>query len=203
MQHRATTLLAGFACVLAAPASAAFLDNSTGLANPQQTNDFDSMLLAHDAPVTTEFQNFGVISDPAFGNPDASTACPNIVGNRIGNFAGSGGTQGGVLTITYSGALSQVAFAMVTAPGMATLQALLNGVLVESATHDSLSPADSTNNFGFQGIVFDQEKLRVASFDNPLMVHNLQTVAAVPEPQTWALFLSGLALVSWFARRRT
>lgn len=83
----------------------------------------------------------------------------------------------------------EVAFVLVTAPGTATVRAWLTDTLVESATLPT-SAADVNNFFGFHGVVFNQLTVSVASFDRALLIDNLQTVTAVPEPAAWALLLA-------------
>ena len=107
-----------------------------------------------------------------------------------------------VFTANFADVLSQVAFSMVTEDGSnATIQALRNGTLVESAsvptTHTS-----NVNFFGFEGILFDRITVSVDSLNRAMLLDNLQTVAAVPEPETWALWLAGLGLVGSLHRRR-
>lgn len=196
---RASTLLLSFAVfALASHANAAFLNNDTGLPSPDQTITFESETLVPNQQVTTQFQDLGVTFGGAFGNPDLSSSYPNISGNRLGNFQSSG-QRGGFLIANFNEALGQVAFSLVTAPGTATFQALLNGNLVESVSMATTFD-NSTNFFGFEGIVFDQIKIRVDSPDNALLIDNLQTVA-VPEPASSALLLAGLALAGFVARR--
>lgn len=200
MKFLGTTLCLAAACGFSAPASAVFLNNSTGLASPQQTITFDAPAtpLAAQDPVTTQFQSSGVTFTGAFYNPDSSTL-PNISGNRIGNFqAGIG--HSALFQIDFSSNLSQVAFAEVTQPGVSTFEALLNGVSVQSMTA-ATSLTSPTNFYGFTGIVFNQVRISVASSDNAFLLDNLQTVAAVPEPASWALLLAGMSVVGLAGRR--
>jgi MYXO-CTERM domain-containing protein len=197
MKLRTPAFLA--ACMLASASHASFVHNNSGLTAPDQTIDFDSVSLAHNASVTTEFQAQGVSFSNAFANPD-SAAYSNMVDNRIGNFM-SNVNQAGLFSIVFSQALTGAAFAMVTAPGgQSTFQALLNGSLVESASA-ATSTFDPVNFFGFQGIVFDEITISVDSFDRALMIDSLQTIATVPEPQTRALVLAALVALGSLRRR--
>lgn len=188
--------------VFATSSHAAFFNNATGLANPEQTIDFESVALAANQPVTTEFQSLGVTFSTAFANPDLSDLYPNISGNRIGNFQNFNG-QSGLFTMNFTDKLSEVAFAIVTAPGgLSTFQALLNGTVLETATQ-STTTTDSANFFGFRDLVFDQITISTVSSDRALLLDNLQTVTAVPEPASWELLLGGLAALGGLARRGT
>lgn len=180
-------------------AHAVFFNNAAGLANPQQTITFESVMLSTNQPITTEFQGLGATFSNAFGNPDPSNSYPNVSGNRIGNFQ-SNVNQSGLFSVNFTSDLSEVAFAMVSQTGTSTFQALLNGSLVETATRLT-SATDSVNYYGFRDIVFNQVTISVLSNDRALMVDNLQTVTSVPEPESWTLLLAGVTLVSVAARR--
>jgi len=198
IERRGKPVLFAVACALSASAHATFFNNSTGLDKPDQTVTFESAVLTT-APVTTQFQEFGVTFSTAFPNP-APGAYPNISGNRLGNFT-PGNEQSGLFTAYFSGVLEQVAFAMVTTPGVATIQALLGGVVVESASLPTTFTSD-VNYYGFTDILFDRITVNVVSPDRALVIDNLQTVSAVPEPQTWAMFVAGLGLMGSLHRRR-
>ena len=61
----------------------------------------------------------------------------------------------------------------------------------------------ATNNFfGFRNIVFNQLTALTVSSDSVFLMDNLQTLAAVPEPETLAMMLAGLGIVGVAARRR-
>lgn len=83
MTRLPAALLAG---AIAAPAQADFFSNGTGLASPGQIVDFESVVLATNQVVTTEFQSLGVTFTGAFANPDPLVPYPNVSGNRISNF---------------------------------------------------------------------------------------------------------------------
>ena len=200
MKHLGKTMLVSAAWLAAASAQAAWFSNSTGLASPQQTITFDSVSLGANVPVTTQFAALGVTFSSAFANPDPSEAYPHITGNRIGNFQGGIG-QNGLLTVRFSSMLSQVAFALVSAPGTSTVTAWLNNTLVQSATLPS-STTEVNNFFGFRDVDFNRLTVSVDTFDHALLIDNLQTVTAVPEPASWALLLAGVACIGGVVRRR-
>ena len=201
MKHLGNTLLVSAAWLAASSAQAAWFSNSTGLADPQQTITFESASLGGNQPVTTEFALLGVTFSTAFANPDPSETYPHITGNRLGNFRAAAGAQSGLFTARFSSNLSQVAFALVSAPGTSTVTAWLNNTLVESVTLPT-SATDVNNFFGFHDVVFNRLTVSVNSFDHALLIDNLQTVNAVPEPASWALLLAGAVCVGRVVRRR-
>lgn len=192
MKPVVTILSIAAAATFTQPAFATFFNNSAGLNNPDQTVDFESAVLAVNESVTNEFAGFGVTFDNAFANPDLSNSYPNINGNRIGNFRSNVG-QSGLFTVHFSNVLSEVAFAMVTAPGTSTFRALLNGAEIDSVSAPTTFTS-TVNFFGFRGITFDAITISVVSGDHALLLDSLQTVSAIPEPKMWALLLSGLIL---------
>jgi len=186
----------------AAPAQAGFITNDSGLLVAHQTQDFESVALPMNAPVSNQFQAQGLLVTNGFGNPD-STNYANMFGNRIGNFQGGIGNLG-TMTLDFDSVLSAAAFALVAADeGTATLSAYLQGVLVETASVET-STSDPNNYFGFEGILFDRLTMSVESFDNALMIDNLQTAAAnqVPEPASWALVGAALLGLGAFGHGR-
>ena len=198
MEYKTLLLLAS-GSLLTSSAHAAFFNNSSGLAAPDQTITFESVALTPNQSVTTEFLGEGVTFSNTFGNADLTTV-PNFSGNRIGDFQSNiGGT--GLFSATFASTLSDVAFALVTAPGTTTFTAFLNGNLVESAsaatTFDNV-----TNFFGFTGIAFNQLTISTVSFDNVFQIDNLQT-AAVPIPPALALLGGPLVLLSSLRRKLT
>ena len=198
MEYKTLLLLAS-GSLLTSSAHAAFFNNSSGLAAPDQTITFESVALTPNQSVTTEFLGEGVTFSNTFGNADLSTY-PNFSGNRIGDFQ-SGVRKTGLFSATFSSTLSDVAFALVTAPGTTTFTALLNGNLVESAR--AATTLDNAINFyGFTGIAFNQLTISTASFDRVFQLDNLQTTA-VPIPPALALLGGPLVLLSSLRRKLT
>lgn len=181
-------------------AHAAFFNNATGLAAPDQTVTFETSDIGPNVPVRNQFATFGVTFEGAFSDPDTSLF-PNMSGHRIGNFQANVG-HSPAFTIDLTPSLGAIGFALVSAEGVTTFEALLKGVVVESAT-SATSATNATNFYGFNGIVFDQLRISVDSYDNAFLLDNLQTIwAPVPEPETWALLVAGLATVGASARRK-
>lgn len=179
-------------------AQATSLHNGSGLGVPHQTLDFEGVVLVANQPVTTQFASAGANFLNAFANPD-QRSYPNFSGNRLGDFrAGIGGT--GLFTVDFATDQTEVAFAIISAPGTATFQAFLKGNLVEFFT-GSTSTSDPNNFYGFQGIAMDRLTVHVQSSDNVFLLDNLQTIP-VPEPQAGLLLAVGLAALCLLAQRR-
>lgn len=180
-------------------ARAGFIHDGVGLNEPHRSVDFDGIPLGPNQRVTDQFLGLGLRFEAAFANADLDPRFPNMSGNRIGNYRAGIGHEDD-FTIHFLAPTTAAAFALVTADqGISTLEAYLHGVLVEAATAPS-SVLDPVNIFGFRDIVFDELRIRTASFDGALTIDNLQ-IANVPEPASAGLVSLSLGLVAWLRRR--
>ena len=129
---------------------------------------------------------------------------PNISGNSIFN------ETEWASTFSFLGPVSGAAFNFVSTVGETTFTAFLDEVLVEQFT--ALTDDIASNNFyGFTGISFDRIHIDTSNTDNvAYLLDNLQVassfdgspVTQVPEPESYAMFMAGLALMGFIARRR-
>ncbi|MEM7223187.1 MAG: PEP-CTERM sorting domain-containing protein [Pseudomonadota bacterium] len=191
-------LLAGLAMMaLAAPASAAPISNSpTGLAAPTTTLTFNEVVVPNNTIITNQYQAFGVTFGPNLVFNPQMTGFPNMVGNRLGNFFPIIST----FTIDFNSAMSEIAFAMVTNPGVSTFTALLDGVTVETFVAGT-NFSSANNYYGFTGITFDQIRVDVGGRNGAMLLDSLQ-FTVVPEPSTFALFGLALGGLGFMVRRR-
>ncbi len=205
---RKSIRLIAAAAVLAAitsSAQAALLHNGTGLANPQQVIDFDSIPLIDNQPVTNEFASLGLAFESAYANADTMSPFKNISGNRIGNFQW-GVSASDSFAIHFAAPVMAGAWAMATSDGATSyLEAYLQGKLVESAAVPT-ALSDPINFYGFTGIVFDELRMRASGgIDRALIIDNLQMVAAstLPEPTSISLLLACLVALRLSGRNRS
>jgi hypothetical protein len=173
------------------------------------TEDFEATGQPADTVITASFSHNGVTYLGLAGSPG-----PNLVIASAGytNFgAGVGTTTSKILTangdesfvVTFASAVSAFGFdAYFNGLGPTTLN-VFNGVsLLDSAT--------TTGTFDFKGHVGVAGVGPITSFTWVTTqggvlntgIDNLTTAAVVPEPETYALMLAGLAAVGFVARRR-
>jgi hypothetical protein len=198
-RHAMNKLLTALALalgVLAGPASAVVIcDNCTYLTGQPATN-----LGQHD-PTTFDNSTFGNATTGQNGNFD-NTWVFSI------NPAGNAGLDVIFLPIAnisnFAVKLFDVESSLCGGAGSACSSLTLGGLLATSTTVpnyasvlDFTGPLNGTYAFEVTGTISGLAAGQPASY-----VGNLQTVAAVPEPETYALLAGGLGMVGFMARRR-
>lgn len=204
MKLRISILAPVFAMTLVAGvAQAASFTNSTGLVPPHLTETFDTIAPPNYTPAGSLFA--GMTFGPnMYVNSDFS-AVLGFSGNGIANFYSP---ILGVIptTVTFSSALSAAAFAVLTnttSPSMSTFIASLGSTPVEVFNVTTGIPSLTPVYVNFTGITFDKITFIPTGTGDKIVIDNLQTVlAAVPEPETYAMMLAGLGLMGFVARRR-
>lgn len=181
---------------------AAVIDGSaTGLGSPAVVITFDEVALPSGTPVTNQFAAFGLtFSSGIYASPQ--TGYSNIVGADVGNFPGPvAGPYFNPVTLSFSTLQTAVAFALVSNNTYYSLEAIRDGVTV--ASFQTTIGFSSANDFyGFSGVSFDSIRISAESNDY-FLIDNVQlSVAAVPEPSTWAMMILGLAGLGVMAHRR-
>jgi PEP-CTERM motif len=175
-------------------------NSSVGLTGTFTTEDFDTWVLGSSSGVSSPGLSFDSGQITVAGIPATYL---NMSGNSISNsFELTSG-------FSFSGPVSGVAFNFVSDDGNATFTAFLGAVEVEYFT----AATDQNGNFyGFKDIVFDSIRIGgdLSSFAYTYALDNLQVassfdgspVTQVPEPESYAMFMAGLALMGFIARRR-
>ena len=187
-------------------AQATSISNSpSGLTGTFTTENFDSWVLGSSSDVSSpdlsfdSFQHADNLYDGVF---------PHLLVNSI-LYDGEGENSGWISTFSFSGAVSGVAFNFVSTGGDATFTAFLGAVEVGQFT--ALTGIENDNFYGFTGISFDRIHIDTSNTDNvAYLLDNLQVassfdgspVTQVPEPESYAMFMAGLALMGFIARRR-
>ena len=196
MPRFARTALALALGLCALGTQAASVQNNTGLASPATVVTFSENILAAGTSVTSYL---GLGFSPFLRyDSQGPAAFPGITGHYLGN---NGGAIQNPFSILFGGDVTGAAFGVATNPATTLFEALDNGVVVESflaATHFNGSTASF---FGFQGITFDEIRVTVGG-DHQLLLDNVQIAGAVPEPESAALMLAGLAALATLRRRR-
>ena len=206
----ATAPVLGLMVGISVPAKAVLIVNSTGISNPARTITFSEISLANGASLTNQYSSLGVTFTGLFYDPQPGFPDNHIQPPDIGNFSAPGDPPANLanpFSIYFNQTQTAAAFALATASGTTTFDALLNGIVVDSGT--AATGVNFTNNFyGFSGVAFNQIRITVASFNNAALLDNLQlgnAASAVPEPSTLVMAgvatLSGLG-VGWRRRKR-
>ena len=171
-------------------------NSSVGLTGTFTTEDFDTWVLGSSSGPGLSFDSGQVVT--------SGLVYPNLSGNSIINEAEL--TSG----FLFSGPVSGVAFNFVGTGGDAIFTAFLGGVEVEHFI--ALTGDIASNNFyGFKDISFDSISIDTNGTDYAsYALDNLQVassfdgsaLAPVPEPESYAMFMAGLGVMGFIARRR-
>ncbi len=207
--RRSLGLAAVAAALFASEASAASINNATGLTNPWATVTFSELGLANETTVTTQYQGLFGVSFAAFGvNYQAGGAGGIPSSDTLGNFTytQSQNLLAYPFEIRFTAPQTAAAFQLGTNSGVGStkIEALLNGVVVETFT-PTTGTSPTGNYYGFENILFDTIRITPPG-DNvnvtaALLMDNLQ-VSVVPEPATLAVLGGGLLALGVAIRRR-
>lgn len=168
---------------------------NTPLVSPVTTVTFSEVGLANGTVVTDQFSSFGV----EFGSLSSTE------GLYFGSGAGNPGPglqnffpdTYNPFEINFETALTEAAFQMITNGYTDTFTALLNGVVVETAS----ATTGSWAYYGFTDIVFDQIRVNIGGdvhSNDHMRLDNIQIgAAAVPEPTALALMAIGLVGIGY------
>ena len=182
-------------------AQANTINNNFGLQNPTYTINFNEFNPTPALiPITTQYQNYGVIFD---GLVSVHSLNPNHMPGVGGNAIFSNDNH--IFSILFTSNQTSAAFAYGANYGQATFSALLNGTVIESFS-TSVGPISAKPYYGFTNIVFNEIRFEQGNspggiYTYAAYVDNLQ-VSTVPEPETYAMLLAGLGLIGGVARRR-
>ena len=194
-------------------AQATSISNSaTGLTGTFTTEDFDTWDLGSSSDISSPGLLFetGQKADNLYDG-----AYPNLSGNSI-LYDGEWIDSGWISTFSFSGAVSGVAFNFVSTAGDTIFTAFLGGVNgVEVGNFTALTGGIASNNFyGFKDIVFDSIQIAITNTNiddySSYALDNLQVASSfdgsamgpVPEPESYAMFMAGLGVMGFIARRR-
>lgn len=179
----------------ASGANAGVIYANAGLGATSITLTFDEVVLGNGTSLTNQYAAFGVTFAGAYYNPQTSAFPPATSGNQIGNF----NPVVSPWSILFSSDVGEAAFGIATNPSTTLVEALLNGVVVGSAS--AATDFDGTDFFQVTGLTFNEIRLTMSG-DNLALVDNLQfSPANVPEPGSLALTLLGLLGLVGASRR--
>ena len=205
-----TPLLAAIALAATLPAHAALTNNVGDIGSPVQTVDFE----AFDGLDTTG--PVSVAPGLTFTGDQGSVLGAFIadLGDNglwgAGNHFAATGFVGELRFTFDNGQVSKSAGALVNHFAASSMPFAVvisaygeNNQIIETHTVTVDTAADSLNEGLFLGIVRNQADIRSISFKgNAVVLDNLSFTAAVPEPNTYAMLLAGMAAVGFLARRR-
>ncbi len=171
-------------------------NSSVGLTGTFTTEDFDTWVLGSSSGVSSpglSFDSGQFVASAA----EIIVVYPNLSGNSIVNQAEL--TSG----FLFSGPVSGAAFNFVSTGGDTIFKAYLGYDMVGEFT--AVTGVENDNFYGFKDIWFDRIHIDTNGTELPsYALDNLQvaSVTQVPEPESYAMFMAGLALMGFIARRR-
>ena len=194
----------------ATPISHSISHSSTGLVDSHSTETFDSWDL--DSSSGDSFPGL-LFESVRLATGEEVVPVPYVVeyGNGFPNISGHYITNDSELItmFSFSETVSGAAFNFVNIEGSLIFTAFLGGVEVEKFSAVA-NPAEDGNFYGFEGIEFDSIHIDITGTNAGYMLDNLQVATSpefdaatsVPEPESYAMFMAGLALMGFIARRR-
>jgi hypothetical protein len=216
-QIRMMTVAAGV-LLAATTAQADSIQNKTGLAGLHTTITFGEAAqgtldypFAQGTFITNQFAGVTISTGPSqtsgllYNSAIASDgAYSGITGGHVGNrdtYSPSPSIFIPQFSLLFGGDVTEAAFSIATNFASTFFEALDNGVVKDSFTADTSYDGSTNYFFGFTGITFDE--IRITQRQSEVLIDNVQlAVAAVPEPETYAMMLAGLGLLGFVARRR-
>jgi hypothetical protein len=161
---------------------------AVGLASPASTIDFSELHLFAKTLITAQYGGLGaVFSDALYQDPQAGY----FTSPALGNFK-RGETAWVVpeFSILFQQAVGGAAFQFISNLGTSNFRALRNGVVVSEFT--TTTDSDTRLWYGFSGVTFDEIQIEVGGGNHSMLLDNLQTSTATPEPATVVLLSTGL-----------
>jgi len=190
---------------LATAASAApIIGSPTGLASPTSTITFDDMGNLQGQLITNQWSAQGAtFANVAWdgGNFNQNSAIGFAGGSLVNGITGF--PSGLPVTITFSSAVTEAAFAALDQAVTWKVESYLAGGLVESF-NTAINFIPGAGFIGFENSLFDEIRLTtVSGGSNALALDTLQfsTAAVVPEPGAAGLFAVGLLVAGGLTRR--
>lgn len=174
-------------------AEAAHFKNSTGLESPRVVQTFDAALFPNWTPAGQLFDGLSFSNDvrvtSQFNGQFGST------GQALVNFYPC---CTGISAIDFRTPVSGVGFLFATNLGVSRFTAVFNDTVVES--FDAQTSFLPGQYYGFSNIQFNRLYIQAGGSTRAFVLDNLQ-IAAVPEPETYAMMLLGLGLMAALRRR--